>query len=95
MPNYLWLSLLIVLPAVAADPPSQDFWDYMADFSDENGNLVDPLEFDQVSDQHATEQGDAAAKAESLPATGAGQVPGRTRIRGQASSASKVRGDEQ
>lgn len=41
--------VLIALPASAATtPPSEDFWGYMQDFSDENGDVLDPIEYDQL-----------------------------------------------
>jgi len=49
MPRY-WLCLLsFALPVMAfAAAPSQEFWEYMADYSDENGEVVDPLELDEA-----------------------------------------------
>ncbi|MES2823622.1 MAG: hypothetical protein V4732_08470 [Pseudomonadota bacterium] len=42
--------LLFAIPVLAETPaPSQDFWEYMTDFDDENGSVVDPLEYDQLS----------------------------------------------
>lgn len=28
--------------------PTQEFWDYMMEYSDEQGDVLDPLEYDQV-----------------------------------------------
>lgn len=48
MPRYwLWL-LLLVPPIVQAAAPSQEFWEYMADYSDENGEVLDPLELEEA-----------------------------------------------
>lgn len=30
--------------------PSKEFWDYMEEFGDQNGNLLDPLEYDLIAD---------------------------------------------
>jgi len=49
MPKYwCWWLLLFVSPAVYAAAPSQEFWEYMADYSDENGEVLDPLELDEA-----------------------------------------------
>ncbi len=49
MPRYwFWWLLLFVSPVVYAAAPSQEFWEYMADYSDENGEVVDPLELDEA-----------------------------------------------
>lgn len=40
----------MVIPALAQAPvPSQEFWDYLEEYSDANGNVLDPLEFDQIT----------------------------------------------
>ncbi len=31
-------------------PPSQEFWEYMVDFDDGSGEVLDPLEYEQLSD---------------------------------------------
>lgn len=29
-------------------PPPQEFWDYLTEYSDDKGNVLDPLEYDQI-----------------------------------------------
>jgi hypothetical protein len=42
--------LIFAIPVLAETPAlSQDFWEYMTDFDDENGDVLDPLEYDQLS----------------------------------------------
>lgn len=42
-------AMLIAVPAIAYAPtPSQEFWEYMADYADDNGDVIDPLEYDQI-----------------------------------------------
>lgn len=57
MPKHMLLSaklcfigaLLIVTPVIAQTlTPSQEFWDYLTEYGDENGNVLDPLEYDQI-----------------------------------------------
>ncbi len=57
MPNRLlqlsrmWFvgGILIAFPVMADAPtPSQEFWEYMADYGDDNGEVLDPLEYDQI-----------------------------------------------
>jgi hypothetical protein len=37
------------LPVLAeTKAPPQDFWDYMQDFGDDNGDVLDPMEYDQL-----------------------------------------------
>lgn len=45
------IGLLILSVSARATAPvmSQDFLEYVADFDDENGEILDPLEYDQVS----------------------------------------------
>jgi hypothetical protein len=44
-----WLCVtLLISPLVWGTAPSQEFWEYMADYSDENGEVLDPLAFDDV-----------------------------------------------
>lgn len=53
----LWLLLGACLSSLAwAASPSQEFWEYMADFSDENGEVLDPLELDEVVTAREQEQ---------------------------------------
>lgn len=48
--RYYWLgSVLMAIPALAQAPaPSQEFWDYVEEYGDANGNVLDPLEYDQI-----------------------------------------------
>jgi hypothetical protein len=47
--NYLLGAVLIAMPALAQAPvPSQEFWDYVEEYGDANGNVLDPLEYDQI-----------------------------------------------
>jgi hypothetical protein len=42
-------AVLIAVPVIADAPtPSQEFWEYMAEYGDDNGDVLDPLEFDQI-----------------------------------------------
>jgi hypothetical protein len=45
------VSLLLMGFPVSAEAPSpaQDFWEYMIDFDDGTGDVIDPLEYDQLS----------------------------------------------
>jgi hypothetical protein len=41
--------ILLSVPVFADSPkPSQEFWEYMAEYGDDNGNVLDPLEYDQI-----------------------------------------------
>lgn len=40
-------AILIAVPAIA-DAPPQEFWEYMAEYADDNGDVLDPLEYDQI-----------------------------------------------
>lgn len=41
--------LLFSVPVLAKTlTPSQEFWQYMNDFGDENGDVIDPLEYSQI-----------------------------------------------
>jgi len=42
-------AMLIAVTAIAdTSAPSQEFWEYMAEFGDDNGDILDPLEYDQI-----------------------------------------------
>jgi len=42
-------AVLISLPVVAQAPtPPQEFWDYLSEYGDDNGEVLDPLEYDQI-----------------------------------------------
>src|SRR6188508_3478203 len=49
-PRYCWLGLLFVTVSVLAQvpSPSKEFWDYLEEYGDANGNVLDPLEYDQI-----------------------------------------------
>ncbi len=49
-PRYYVLgAVLMAMPALAQAPaPSQEFWDYVEEYGDANGNVLDPLEYDQI-----------------------------------------------
>ena len=66
--------LVIAVPIMvqAATAPSQDFWEYMSDFSDENGEVLDPVEVDQMLDLKET-----PSPANELPVDRA-QTPAQT-----------------
>lgn len=41
--------ILSTFPVMAAAPaPSQEFWDYLSEFGDDSGQVLDPLELDQA-----------------------------------------------
>ena len=42
-PTFVWAE-----DAKSQKKPSADFWEYMEDFGDETGNVLDPLEYDQL-----------------------------------------------
>ena len=49
-------AMLIAVPAIADAPiPSQEFWEYMTDYSDDNGDVLDPLEYDQILSMKETD----------------------------------------
>lgn len=49
-------AMLIAVPAIADAPiPSQEFWEYMADYADDNGDVLDPLEYDQILSMKETD----------------------------------------
>lgn len=42
-------AIFIATPVIAQAPtPPSEFWDYLAEYGDENGKLLDPLEYDQI-----------------------------------------------
>jgi hypothetical protein len=46
---YILGAALMALPTFAqASAPSQEFWDYVEEYGDANGNVLDPLEYDQI-----------------------------------------------
>ncbi len=48
--------ILITVPVLAGAPaPSQEFWEYMAEYSDDNGDALDPLEYDQILNMKETD----------------------------------------
>lgn len=53
---------LALSAAAQAPQPPAEFWQYLLEFSDENGELIDPLEFSQLdamqSEQVAKNQGE-------------------------------------
>ena len=54
---------IIAQAATPALSPSQEFWDYLTEYGDDNGNLLDPLEYDQMLSMK--ESDDANSKATS------------------------------
>jgi hypothetical protein len=47
---YILGAALMALPTFAQAPaPSQEFWDYVEEYGDANGNVLDPLEYDQIT----------------------------------------------
>lgn len=48
--QYYFLGVVLVtMSALAQTPaPSQEFWDYVEEYGDANGNVLDPLEYDQI-----------------------------------------------
>lgn len=38
--------LLVINPALAEEAPPPEFWQYLLDYSDDQGILLDPLELD-------------------------------------------------
>jgi hypothetical protein len=46
---YFFSALLVAAPVIAQAPtPPPEFWDYLSEYGDENGELLDPLEYDQI-----------------------------------------------
>lgn len=46
-----WMALVFATASALAQvsvAPSQEFWDYVEEYSDANGNVLDPLEYDQI-----------------------------------------------
>ncbi len=42
-------AILLAMPVLALAPaPSLEFWDYVEEYGDANGNILDPLEYDQI-----------------------------------------------
>ena len=61
--------LAMPLLVQAAPAPSQDFWEYMNDFSDADGEVLDPVEVDQMlslKEAHSDDI-DAGAEQEKIP----------------------------
>ena len=53
LPSSLPLVIAVLMtPAVIvhAQTPSQEFWEYMEEYDDGKGELVDPLEYDEILD---------------------------------------------
>lgn len=47
---YLMGAVLMAMPALAQVPaPSKEFWDYIEEYGDTDGNVLDPLEYDQIT----------------------------------------------
>lgn len=47
---YLLGAVLMAMPAFAQAPaPSKEFWDYIEEYGDTDGNVLDPLEYDQIT----------------------------------------------
>lgn len=81
----------------AAPAPSQDFWEYMNDFSDEDGEVLDPVEVDQMlslkearSDLPQDDAG--AAQKPKLPATESRQTNTSINTRKSSVSSSAMSG---
>lgn len=50
-PRCCWIGLVFVTASALAQvsiAPSQEFWDYVEEYGDANGNVLDPLEYDQI-----------------------------------------------
>lgn len=64
-------AVLIALPVVAQAPtPSKEFWDYVTEYGDDNGEVLDPLEYEQmlsIKDTENTGTTDAPLAGEVLP----------------------------
>ena len=46
---YLLMAMFITQASVVyAQPPSQEFWEYMEEYDDGSGELLDPLEYDEI-----------------------------------------------
>lgn len=55
-------ALLVAAPVIAQAPaPSQEFWDYLSEYGDDNGNLLDPLEYDQILSMKESDDMDSKA----------------------------------
>lgn len=53
-------ALLIATPVVAQAPtPPQEFWDYLTEYGDDDGDLLDPLEYDQILSMKESEDANA------------------------------------
>jgi hypothetical protein len=49
-------AMLVAVPVIAQAPaPSQEFWDYLAEYGDDNGDVIDPLEYDEILSMKDTE----------------------------------------
>lgn len=56
--------------------PTQEFWDYMMEYSDEQGEILDPLEYDQI--YSLKEEKDATQTDDSQSPPLNGQHPAQT-----------------
>ncbi len=58
LPRYYLLgAILMAMPVLAQAPaPSAEFWDYVEEFGDVNGNVLDPLEYDQIINRKSDEK---------------------------------------
>ncbi|RYY02982.1 MAG: hypothetical protein EOO53_09860 [Gammaproteobacteria bacterium] len=46
---YVVASMLMALTAIAETPtPPKEFWDYVEEFGDDKGNVLDPLDYDEI-----------------------------------------------
>lgn len=80
--------LMCSLEATAA--PTQEFWEYMADFSDDNGEVLDPLELDEIvaaREQEVMSEDTATVGDKSSAQTGAVK---KAELKTQSSSAPAV-----
>ncbi len=55
------IGMLLFTAPVLAEAPSQDFWEYMVDFDDGSGDMLDPLEYDQLANIKNDVVADASA----------------------------------
>ncbi|GGY69898.1 hypothetical protein GCM10011613_12830 [Cellvibrio zantedeschiae] len=57
--RFFGMVLIGVCVCADAPPPSQEFWEYMIEYGDEKGEVLDPLEYDQILTMKDTDKNES------------------------------------